>query len=124
MSVVVEAGTPAWGDGMVVQNIGFPMHGMVMPVIAVGMPLPSEATQVFSTGTPDQDLLEVQVCRGMRVMAADNELLGTFRISGFASGPAGVPQIAVTLTLADGDLRISAVDAATGQALDVTSVPS
>lgn len=58
-------------------------------------------------------------------MAADNKSLATFDLVGIDPAPAGVPQIDVTFEIdADGILRVSARDTATGREQKIEVKPA
>jgi molecular chaperone DnaK len=58
-------------------------------------------------------------------MAADNKLLGNFILDGIPPAPRGVPQIEVTFDIdADGILKVSAADKATGRSQHITITAS
>ena len=54
-------------------------------------------------------------------MAADNKSLGRFTLEGIPPAPRGIPQIEVTFDIdADGILKVSATDKATGKSQQIT----
>jgi len=58
-------------------------------------------------------------------MAADNKLLGNFVLDGIPPSPRGMPQIEVTFDIdADGILKVSASDKATGRSQHITITAS
>ena len=58
-------------------------------------------------------------------MAADNKSLGRFTLSGIAPAPRGIPQIEVTFDIdANGIVKVSATDKATGKEANVTITAS
>jgi molecular chaperone DnaK len=58
-------------------------------------------------------------------MAADNKSLGKFTLDGIPPAPRGVPQIEVTFDIdADGILKVSATDKATGRSQHITITAS
>src|SRR5262249_14392437 len=58
-------------------------------------------------------------------MASDNKLLGNFILDGIPPAPRGVPQIEVTFDIdADGILKVSAADKATGRSQHITITAS
>jgi molecular chaperone DnaK len=78
--------------------------------------IPVKKTEIFSTAEDSQSAVDVKVCQGERPMAADNMLLGQFRLEGLPPAPRGVPQIEVTFDIdANGILSVSAKDKATGK---------
>jgi len=63
--------------------------------------------------------------QGERPMAADNKLLGNFILDGIPPAPRGMPQIEVTFDIdADGILKVSAQDKATGRSQHITITAS
>lgn len=62
-----------------------------------------------------------QVFEGERAMTKDNNLLGTFNLTGIPPAPRGVPKIEVTFDLdANGILNVSARDTSTGKSEKIT----
>lgn len=63
----------------------------------------------------------LQVFEGERAMTADNNLLGTFNLTGIPPAPRGVPKIEVTFDLdANGILNVSAKEGSTGRSERIT----
>ncbi|MBX2796868.1 MAG: Hsp70 family protein [Myxococcales bacterium] len=122
--VVIEARTPAAVGGTLQENVGIDSNGVMTPLLDRGTPTPCEATVVFSTGLDDQEAITVPLLRGMRMMAGDNEVLGTLEVSGFPKSPAGIPQVAITLAIRDGDLVAYATEAREGTDVEVTWNPA
>lgn len=78
--------------------------------------VPTKKSQVFSTYADNQTSVEIKICQGERPMAADNKLLGNFRLDGIPSAPRGVPQVEVTFDIdANGILHVTAKDLGTGK---------
>lgn len=62
-----------------------------------------------------------QVYEGERAMTKDNNLLGTFNLTGIPPAPRGVPKIEVAFDLdANGILNVSAKDTSTGKSEKIT----
>ena len=60
------------------------------------------------------------ICQGERPMFSDNKLLGNFRLDGIAAARRGEPQIEVTFDIdANGIIKVSATDKATGKSQDI-----
>ena len=92
------------------------MGGVATPMIARNTTIPVRKTEIFSTAEDRQSAVDVKICQGERPMAADNMLLGQFRLEGLPPAPRGVPQIEVTFDIdANGILAVSAKDKATGK---------
>ena len=87
--------------------------------------IPTRKSQVFSTASDSQSQVEIHVLQGERPMAADNKSLGTFILDGIPPAPRGVPQIEVTFDInANGIIKVSASDKATGRSQDITITAS
>ncbi|MBD2105112.1 molecular chaperone DnaK [Leptolyngbya sp. FACHB-261] len=78
--------------------------------------IPTSKSQIFSTATDGQSVVEIHVLQGERTMAQDNKTLGKFQLSGIPPAPRGVPQIEVSFDIdANGILNVSAQDKGTGR---------
>jgi molecular chaperone DnaK len=76
---------------------------------------------VFSTAEDNQSAVDVVVLQGERERAADNRVLGRFRLENIRPAPRGVPQIEVTFDVdANGILNVSARDKDTGAEQRIT----
>jgi len=63
----------------------------------------------------------LQVFEGERAMTKDNNILGTFNLTGIPPAPRGVPKIEVTFDLdANGILNVSAKEISTGKSERIT----
>ncbi len=87
--------------------------------------IPTRKAQVFSTASDSQSQVEIHVVQGERPMAADNKSLGKFTLDGIPPAPRGIPQIEVIFDIdADGILKVSATDKATGKSQNITITAS
>jgi len=85
------------------------------PIIERNTTIPTRRTQVFSTAEDDQTAVDIVVLQGEREMAADNRVLGRFRLEGIRPAPRGTPQVEVTFDIdANGILSVTARDKDTG----------
>lgn len=101
------------------------LGGVATPVIERNTTIPVRRTRIFSTATDNQTQVQIHVVQGERPMAADNKSLAYFILDGIPPAPRGVPRIEVTFEInADGILRVSARDKATGREQSVQVVPS
>ena len=83
--------------------------------------IPARRTEVFSTAEDNQSSVDIVVLQGERERAADNRVLGRFRLEGIRPAPRGMPQIEVTFEIdANGILHVSARDKATGAEQKIT----
>ena len=84
-------------------------------VIERNTTIPARRTEVFSTAEDNQSAVDIVVLQGERERAADNRVLGRFRLEGIRPAPRGEPQIEVTFDIdANGILNVSARDKDTG----------
>jgi len=66
-------------------------------------------------------MVEFPVYEGERPMCRDNNLLGTFELSGIPPAPRGTPELECTFDLnADGILKVTSQDRATGRKANIT----
>jgi molecular chaperone DnaK len=97
------------------------LGGVFTKLIERNTTIPTRKSETFSTAEDGQTAVDIKVYQGERQMAADNMLLGQFRLEGIPPAPRGVPQIEVTFDIdANGILNVSAEDKATGKQQAVT----
>jgi molecular chaperone DnaK len=101
------------------------LGGVATPQIERNTTIPTRRSQVFSTAADNQTQVEIHVLQGERPMAADNKSLGKFILDGIPPSPRGVPQVEVTFDVdANGILKVSAQDKATGKSQHITITAS
>jgi molecular chaperone DnaK len=101
------------------------LGGVATSQIERNTTIPTRKSQIFSTASDSQTQVEIHVLQGERPMAADNKSLGKFILDGIPPAPRGVPQIEVTFDVdANGILKVSAQDKATGRSQHITITAS
>ncbi len=101
------------------------LGGVATAQIERNTTIPTRRSQIFSTAADSQTQVEIHVLQGERPMAADNKSLGKFILDGIPPSPRGVPQIEVTFDVdANGILKVSAQDKATGKSQHITITAS
>jgi molecular chaperone DnaK len=97
------------------------LGGVMTKVIERNTTIPARRTEVFSTAEDNQSAVDVVILQGERERAADNRVLGRFRLENIRPAPRGMPQIEVTFDIdANGILNVSARDKDTGTEQRIT----
>jgi molecular chaperone DnaK len=97
------------------------MGGIMSKLIQKNTTIPTKQSQVFSTADDNQPAVTIKVHQGERELAQHNKLLGEFNLDGIPPSPRGMPQIEVTFDIdANGILKVSAKDKATGKENNIT----
>jgi molecular chaperone DnaK len=97
------------------------LGGVMTKVIERNTTIPARRTEVFSTAEDNQSAVDVVVLQGERERAADNRVLGRFRLENIRPAARGVPQVEVTFDIdANGILNVSARDKDTGTEQRIT----
>ncbi|MEN3314943.1 MAG: molecular chaperone DnaK [Acidimicrobiaceae bacterium] len=97
------------------------MGGLMTRVIERNTTIPARRTELFSTAEDNQPAVDIVVLQGERERAADNRVLGRFRLEGIRPAPRGTPQVEVTFDIdANGILNVSARDKDTGAEQRIT----
>ncbi|HWD82143.1 MAG TPA: Hsp70 family protein, partial [Kribbella sp.] len=101
------------------------LGGMMTKVIERNTTIPARRTETFSTAEDNQSAVDVVVLQGERERAADNRVIGRFRLEGIRAAGRGEAQIEVTYDIdANGILNVSAKDKDTGAEQTITITES
>jgi molecular chaperone DnaK len=97
------------------------LGGLMTKVVERNTTIPARRTETFSTAEDNQSAVDIVVLQGERERAADNRVLGRFRLENIRPAPRGEPQIEVTFDIdANGILNVSARDKDTGAEQRIT----
>jgi molecular chaperone DnaK len=97
------------------------LGGVMTKVIERNTTIPARRTETFSTAEDNQSAVDVVVLQGERQRAADDRVLGRFRLENIRPAPRGEPQVEVTFDIdANGILNVSAKDKDTGAEQRIT----
>jgi molecular chaperone DnaK len=97
------------------------LGGVMSKVIERNTTIPARRTETFSTAEDNQSAVDIVILQGERERAADNRVLGRFRLENIRPAPRGVPQVEVTFDIdANGILNVSARDKDTGAEQRIT----
>jgi molecular chaperone DnaK len=103
-------------------SLGVETRGGVMTrIIERNTTIPARRSEVFSTAEDNQSAVDVVVLQGERERAADNRVLGRFRLENIRPAPRGEPQVEVTFDIdANGIVNVTAQDRDTGAQQSIT----
>lgn len=97
------------------------MGGVFTKLIDANTTIPCRKTEIFSTATDNQSVVDIHVLQGERPLAKDNKSIGLFRLDGIMPAQRGVPQIEVSFDIdANGILKVTAKDKATNKEQSIT----
>ena len=97
------------------------LGGVMTKVIERNTTIPARRAETFTTAEDNQSAVDVVVLQGERERAADNRVLGRFRLENIRPAQRGEPQVEVTYDIdANGILNVSAKDKDTGAEQRIT----
>ena len=101
------------------------LGGMSTKLIERNTTVPTKKSQIFTTAEDSQTSVDVHVLQGEREQSVYNKTIGRFRLDGIPPAARGIPQIEVSFDIdANGILKVSAKDTATGKEQNITITAS
>lgn len=99
--------------------------GLFTKIIERNSTIPLKNSLTFTTVVDSQSSVEIHILQGEREVSSGNRSLGKFELVGIPTAPRGVPQIEVSFEVdANGIVRVSAVDKATGREQQMRITPT
>ncbi|MCC5846575.1 MAG: Hsp70 family protein [Verrucomicrobia bacterium] len=110
--MVAEPDSPILGEeGVLVEDLRIEVEdGKTAVILPAGAPVEARKWETLSTTEKHQEFIDFNLYRGMSELAADNTLIGKFRIFGIPKGRAGGPQIQARFAVNDGAIEIATHD--------------
>ncbi|MBR5231153.1 MAG: molecular chaperone DnaK [Clostridia bacterium] len=97
------------------------MGNMFSRIVERNTTIPVKRSQIYTTASPFQSSVDINVLQGEREIASANKSIGRFRLTGIKRSMMMQPQIEVTFSIdANGIVNVSACDKATGRAQEIT----
>ena len=125
-AILVDVTPYSLGIEAATWDMGSPMFDQYSVIIKHNTPIPVSKSEVYTTLSPNQDIVEIKVYQGEEPVASQNTFLGEFRLEGIRRTKRGAPEIVVNFDYdINGIVHVSAQDKQTGreQQIAVTAAP-
>ena len=125
-AILVDVTPYSLGIEAATWDMGVPMFDQYSVIIKHNTPIPVSKSEVYTTFTPDQELVDIKVYQGEEPIASQNTFLGEFRLEGVKRTKRGEPEIVINFDYdVNGIVHVSAQDKQTGREKEiaVTATP-
>ena len=125
-AILVDVTPYSLGIEAATWDMGSPMFDQYSVIIKHNTPIPVSKSEVYTTFTPDQELVDIKVYQGEEPIASQNTYLGEFRLEGVKRTKRGEPEIVINFDYdVNGIVHVSAQDKQTGREKEiaVTATP-
>ena len=125
-AVLVDVTPHSLGIETAEWRMGMPILDRYNVIIRRNTPIPVSKSEVYTTFSPDQEIVEIKVYQGEEPIASHNTLLGEFFMEGVKKTKRGQPEIVVNFDYdVNGIVSVSAQDKQTEkeQKITVTATP-
>ena len=125
-AILVDVTPYSLGIEAATWDMGSPMFDQYSVIIKHNTPIPVSKSEVYTTFTPDQELVDIKVYQGEEPIASQNTFLGEFRLEGVKRTKRGEPEIVINFDYdVNGIVHVSAQDKQTGREKEiaVTATP-
>ncbi|CAH6421535.1 Heat shock protein 70 [uncultured virus] len=94
--------------------------GLMSKLIPRNTTIPCSKEETYSTYSDNQPAVTIKIYEGERDLTKDNNLLGTFELTGIPPMPRGIPKIKVKFDLdTNGILKVIATEESSGKSKDI-----
>lgn len=125
-AILVDVTPYSLGIEAAIWDMDSPVFDQYSIIVKHNTPIPVSKSEVYTTLSPNQDIVEIKVYQGEESIASQNTFLGEFRLEGVKRTKRGQPEIVVNFDYdVNGIVHVSAQDKQTGREKEiaVTATP-
>ena len=124
IGIIIEKDSPIVNhEGVLIESVGIEtLGGVFTPLIQSGNKQPVSISQIFSTAADNQNQIMLRIYRGNGKMVNEVTSLGNYQATGIRKAPRGVPQIEITFSVVDSEIKIFAKDLKTNKQISIVKI--